>query len=82
MESKKLKERMNEIGVMRNKVEKLKDFINQENSSKNLRFVSGSNRIELKDSDFENNYLNKVADSILKQLNKEIDKLNSSLKDN
>ena len=81
MERKKLKERMNEIGAMRNKVEKLKDFISQENSSKNLRFVSGSNRIELKDSDFENNYLNKVADSIVKQLNKEIDKLNSALKD-
>lgn len=70
---------MNEIGVLRNKVEKLKDFIAQENASKNIRFTFGANTIDLKDSEFNDNYLNKVAESIIKHLSREIDNLNSKL---
>ena len=79
MSKKELAEKMNEIGNLRNKVQKLKDFIAQENASKNLRFTFGANTIDLKDSEFNDNYLNKVAESIIKHLNKEIDNLNSKL---
>lgn len=79
MPKKDLAEKMNEIGDLRNKVQKLKDFINQENASKNLRFTFGANTIDLKDSEFDDNFLNEVAESILKKLNKDIDNLNSQL---
>ena len=79
MANKKLAEKMNEIGVLRNKVEKLKDFIAQENASKNIRFTFGANTIDLKDSEFNDNYLNIVAESIIKHLSREIDTLNSKL---
>ncbi|MGI9535065.1 MAG: hypothetical protein ACR2NW_08930 [Thermodesulfobacteriota bacterium] len=79
MPKKDLAAKMNEIGDLRNKVQKLKDFIDQENASKNLRFTFGANTIDFKDSEFKDNYLNKVAESILKKLNKDIENLNSKL---
>ena len=79
MPKKKLAEKMNEIGNLRNKVQKLKDFIAQENASKNLRFTFGANTIDLRDFEFTDNYLNKVAESIINHLNSEIDRLNSDL---
>ena len=79
MAKKDLTEKMNEIGELRNKVQKLKDFIAQDNASKNIRFAFGANSIDLKDSEFKDDYLNKVAESIIKHLNKEIDSLNSKL---
>jgi len=79
---KELAEKMNEIGDLRNKVQKLKDFIAQENASKNLRFTFGANTIDIKDLDFKDDYLNKVAESIINHLNSEIDSLNSKLSKN
>ena len=76
---KELAEKMNEIGNLRNKVQKLKDFIAQENASKNLRFTFGANTIDLKDFEFKDDYLNKVAESIINHLNSEIESLNSKL---
>ena len=70
---------MNEIGELRNKVQKLKDFIAQLNASKNLRFTFGANSIDIKDSDFQDNYLNTVAESIIDRLNMKIEDLNSEL---
>ena len=79
MSKKELAEKMNEIGELRNKVQKLKDFIAQENASKNVKFTFGANFIDLKDSELKDDYLNDLAETIIKYLNEEIDNLNSKL---
>ena len=79
MSKKDLSEKMNEICELRNKFQKLKDFIAQLNASKNLRFTFGANSIDIKDSDFQDNYLNTVAESIIDRLNMKIEDLNSEL---
>ena len=66
---------MSAIGLKRNKIEKLKIFIDQNNSSKNLIFHSGTNSVEFKDSEFENGLLNEIAEKLIDQLESEIESL-------
>ena len=67
---------MSAIGLKRNKIEKLKIFIDQNNSSKNLRFQFGTSTVDFKDSEFENGLLNEIAQKLIDQLESEIESLN------
>ena len=66
---------MRAIGLKRNKIEKLKVFINQKNSAKNVRFNFGSNTVDFKDEEFENGLLNEIAEKLITQLENEIESL-------
>jgi len=66
---------MSAIGLKRNKIEKLKDFIDQNNSSKKVKFQFGTNTVDFKDSEFENGLLNKIAENFITQLETEIESL-------
>jgi len=70
-----LENKMSTIGLKRNKIEKLKDFIDQNNSSKNVRFNFGAKTVDFKDSEFENGLLNEIAQKLIKQLETEIKSL-------
>lgn len=66
---------MSAIGLKRNKIEKLKIFIDQKNSSKNVRFHFGSNSVDFKDFEFENGLLNEIAEKLIDRLESEIESL-------
>lgn len=66
---------MSAIGSKLNKIESLKDFIKQENTSKNIKFQFGAKTVTFKDTDFENQILNNLAERIIKQLEKDIESL-------
>ena len=68
-----LEEKMGAIGLKRNKIQKLKDFISQNNSSKNLIFHFGSNSVDFKHSEFDTEVLNNIAEKLIKQLEKDIE---------
>ena len=53
---------MSAIGLKRNKIEKLKVFIDQKNASKNVRFHFGANTVDFKDEEFKNGILNEIAE--------------------
>jgi len=72
---KNLENKMSAIGLKRNKIEKLKDFIDQNNSSKKVKFQFGTNTVDFKDSEFENALLNKIAEKFISQLETEIESL-------
>ena len=72
---KNLENKMSAIGLKRNKIQKLKDFIDQNNSSKNIKFQFGANNVDFKDSEFENDVLNGIAEKLIKQLEKDIESL-------
>ena len=73
MSKSNIEDKMSAIGLKRNKIEKLKIFIDQNNSSKNLRFHFGSNSVDFKDGDFENGLLNEIAQKLITQLESEIE---------
>ena len=75
MTKKNLENKMSAIGLKRNKIEKLKDFIDQNNSSKKVKFQFGTNTVDFKDSEFENGLLNKIAENFITQLETEIESL-------
>ncbi len=75
MEKKNLEDKMSAIGLKRNKIEKLKVFIDQKNSSKNVRFNFGANTVDFKDEEFENGLLNEIAEKLINQLENEIKSL-------
>ena len=72
---KNLENKMSAIGLKRNKIQKLKDFIDQNNSSKNIKFQFGANKVDFKDSEFENDVVNGIAKKLIKQLEKDIESL-------
>ena len=72
---KNLENKMSAIGLKRNKIQKLKDFIDQNNSSKNIKFQFGANNVDFKESEFENDVLNGIAEKLIKQLEKDIESL-------
>ena len=76
MTEKNLEKKMSAIGLKRNKIEKLRIFIDQNNSSKNLRFQFGTSTVDFKDSEFENGLLNEIAQKLIDQLESEIESLN------
>jgi len=73
---KNLENKMSAIGLKRNKIEKLKVFIGQKNSSKNVRFHFGANTVDFKDEEFENGLLNEIAEKLIAQLEIEIEAIN------
>lgn len=75
MTKKNLEDKMSAIGLKRNKIEKLKVFIDQKNSSKNVRFNFGANTVDFKDEEFENGLLNEIAEKLITQLENEIKSL-------
>lgn len=75
MTKKNLEKKMSAIGLKRNKIEKLKVFIDQKNSSKNLRFHFGTNTVDFKDSEFDNGLLNEIAEKLIVQLESEIESI-------
>jgi len=75
LEKKNLEDKMSAIGLKRNKIEKLKVFIDQKNSSKNVRFNFGANTVDFKDEEFENGLLNEIAEKLINQLENEIKSL-------
>ena len=75
MTKKNLEDKMSAIGLKRNKIEKLKVFIDQKNSSKNVRFNFGANTVDFKDEEFENGLLNEIAEKLINQLENEIKSL-------
>lgn len=66
---------MSAIGLKRNKIEKLKDFIDQNNSSKKIKFHFGTNTVDFKHSEFENGLLNEIAEKFITRLKTEIESL-------
>ena len=75
LSKKNLENKMSAIGLKRNKIQKLKDFIDQNNSSKNIKFQFGANNVDFKDLEFENDVLNGIAKKLIKQLEKDIESL-------
>ena len=76
LSKKNLESKMSAIGLKRNKIEKLKVFIDQKNSSKNVRFHFGTNTVDFKDEEFDNGLLNEIAEKLIAQLETEIESLN------
>lgn len=72
---KNLEDKMSTIGLKRNKIEKLKVFVDQNNSSKNIKFNFGANSVDFKDEEFENGLLNEIAEKLISQLENEIKSL-------
>ena len=75
MTKKNLEKKMGAIGSKRNQIEKLKDFITQNNSSKNIRFQFGAKNVVFKESEFDNDILKNIAEKLIKQLEKDIESL-------